>query len=151
MRHQSRQGGVTEENHTQQQMVSKLHGKRNVSADLAQRITKNWRVQTCDKQTVTSPTETIHVAQMMLRSAAVCFGLSHCCTVTAGCQHEFRNGDSHSRFPRSRHILLVTQTSTPSTRFHKSFVGITSLLQRSVCDVTFFKSLSQQVTWEWLH
>jgi len=62
MRHQSGQGGVIEVNHIQQQLVSKLEGKRNVSADLAQEITKNWRLQTGDKQTVTSPTETIHVA-----------------------------------------------------------------------------------------
>jgi hypothetical protein len=95
-------------NHTQQQLVSKLHVTRNVSAALVQDITKNWRMQTGDKQTVTSPIETIHVAQMMLRSAAVRFGLSHCCTVTAGCQHAFRNGDIHSRFPRSKHIIRVT-------------------------------------------
>jgi len=67
-------------------------------------------------------------------------------SATAGCQDAFRNGDSHSRFPRSRHILRVTQTSTPSTRFHKSLVGITSVLQRSVCDVHIC-----QETWAWLH
>jgi len=95
-------------------------------------------MQTGDKQTVTSPTET-----MVLRSAAVCFGLSHCCTVSAGRQHAFTNSDSdsHSRFPRSRHILRVKQTSTPSTRFHKSLVGITCSsafsMRRHIFQVTF--------------